>query len=67
MEAANYSEHMLPFVSALIVCRNEEDYIKLSLGSLLNQDYPDDKYEILIIDGISTDQTIVYAEDIIDQ
>ena len=67
MESVNYGEHVLPFVSALIVCRNEEDYIKLSLGSLLNQDYPDDKYEILIIDGISTDQTIESAEDVIIQ
>ncbi|WP_418579377.1 glycosyltransferase family 2 protein, partial [Hungatella sp.] len=67
MEFKNCRKYDLPFITALIVCRNEEDYIKLSLGSLLNQDYPDDRYEILIIDGLSTDQTIESAEKVIAQ
>lgn len=47
-----------PFVSALLVTRNEKDYIKMSLMSLINQTYPKDKYEIIIIDGGSTDGTL---------
>lgn len=48
----------IPFVSALLVTRNEKDYIKMSLMSLINQTYPKDKYEIIIIDGGSTDGTL---------
>ena len=45
-------------VTAMIVVRNEEDYIVISLKSLLNQDFPKDKYEIIIVDGCSTDNTL---------
>jgi glycosyltransferase involved in cell wall biosynthesis len=34
---------------------NEEDYIEACLNSLLNQDYPKDRYEVLVVDGESTD------------
>ncbi len=47
-----------PFVSAMIVVRNEENRIAKCLDSLLCQDYPVDKYEIIIIDGESTDRTL---------
>lgn len=50
-------EH-LPFVSALLVTRNEKDYIKMSLMSLINQTYPKSCYEIIIIDGESNDGTL---------
>ncbi|MBP8990878.1 MAG: glycosyltransferase family 2 protein [Spirochaetes bacterium] len=46
-----------PYVSIIIPCRNEENYIIKSLESVINQDYPKDKLEILIIDGVSTDNT----------
>lgn len=48
----------LPFVSALLVTRNEKDYIRMSLMSLIEQTYPKDKYEIIVIDGGSTDGTL---------
>lgn len=48
----------LPFVSALLVTRNEKDYIRMSLMSLIEQTYPKDKYEIIIVDGGSTDGTL---------
>ena len=56
-----------PFVSALIVTRNEQTYIARALESLINQTYPKDKYEIIIVDGESTDNTLVIAEEIINQ
>ena len=37
--------------------RNEADYIAQSLGSILAQDYPADRIEILIADGMSDDGT----------
>ena len=45
------------FVSIIIPCRNEEKFISQCLDSLINQDYPKDKLEILVIDGASTDRT----------
>ena len=48
----------MPFVSALLVTRNEKDYIRMSLMSLINQTYPKDRAEIIIIDGGSTDGTL---------
>ena len=47
-----------PFISALLVTRNEKDYIRISLMSLIEQTYPKDKYEIIVIDGGSTDGTL---------
>lgn len=48
----------VPFISALIVTYNEERYIYKCLNSLLNQTYPKDRYEIIIIDGYSSDRTL---------
>jgi len=46
-----------PFVSILIPVRNEAAYIKRCLKAVLAQDYPQERIEILIADGISTDGT----------
>ncbi|MCD6215830.1 MAG: glycosyltransferase [Candidatus Aenigmarchaeota archaeon] len=48
----------LPFVSVALPVRNEEEYIEEALMSLINQDYPKNKYEIIIADGMSTDRTV---------
>ena len=47
----------LPFISIVIPVRNEEAHLGAVLDDLLNQDYPRDRFEILIIDGESTDGT----------
>lgn len=44
-------------VSLIIPIFNEKKYIRQLLNSLLNQDYPKDKFEILLIDGRSEDGT----------
>ena len=46
-----------PFVSFVIACLNEEKYISQCLNSILNQEYPKDKFEILVVDGMSQDGT----------
>lgn len=46
-----------PFVSVLVPVRNEERYIERCLYSLARQDYPRDRFEVLVIDGRSTDLT----------
>ncbi len=45
-------------VSIIIPTRNEEKYIGQLLDSLVKQDYPKDKIEILIFDGMSNDKTL---------
>lgn len=50
-------ENKLPLVSIVIVCRNEEKFIASCLDSFLEQDYPKDKMEILVVDGMSQDKT----------
>ena len=37
--------------------RNEAEYIKRSLSAVLKQDYPSDRIEVIVADGISTDET----------
>ena len=46
-----------PFVSILVPVRNEERYIERCLYSIARQDYPRSRFEVLVIDGQSTDQT----------
>jgi len=46
-----------PFVSVLIPARNEEENIGECLTSLMKQDYPEDKYEIVVVNDRSTDNT----------
>ena len=45
------------FVSVIIPCRNEEKYIEECLDSVINQDYPKEKLEVLVVDGMSEDRT----------
>jgi cellulose synthase/poly-beta-1,6-N-acetylglucosamine synthase-like glycosyltransferase len=46
-----------PFVSVLVPARNEEENIGECLTSLMKQDYPKDKYEIVAVNDRSTDNT----------
>ena len=46
-----------PFVSVLIPVRNEQRYIERCLESLAAQDYPPRRFEVIVIDGQSTDAT----------
>ena len=48
---------MLPTVSVIIPCFNEEKTIHLLLDALLAQTYPHDLLEVVIADGFSTDGT----------
>ncbi len=39
-----------PVVSVLIAVRNEKDYISACVKALLGQNYPSDKFEVIVID-----------------
>jgi len=46
-----------PFVSVVMPVRNEAAFLARSLGSILEQDYPHSRMEVLLMDGMSTDGT----------
>ncbi len=46
-----------PLVSVLMPVRNEEAHIERSLGAVLAQDYPRERLQILVVDGMSEDAT----------
>jgi succinoglycan biosynthesis protein ExoA len=48
---------MLPSISILMPIRNEACSIGVSLAAILDQDYPPEKIEVLVADGMSTDGT----------
>jgi glycosyltransferase involved in cell wall biosynthesis len=46
-----------PFVSVIIPCRNEIRFLGRCLDSILANDYPADRMEVLVADGMSSDGT----------
>jgi glycosyltransferase involved in cell wall biosynthesis len=50
-------ERNFPLVSIIIPCRNEAKFIEKCLDSLIEQNYPKEKMEILVVDGMSEDKT----------
>jgi glycosyltransferase involved in cell wall biosynthesis len=47
----------LPMVSIIIPCRKEQGWIDKCLRSVIDNDYPKDKLEVLVVDGMSEDGT----------
>lgn len=47
----------LPFVSIIIPCRNEGSFIGKCLDSIVEQVYPKELTEIIVVDGMSDDNT----------
>jgi glycosyltransferase involved in cell wall biosynthesis len=50
------------FISVVVPCLNNVDTIELCILSLLNQDYPSNYFEIIIVDNGSTDGSIESIE-----
>lgn len=53
-----------PFISVVIPVYNEERHIAECLDSVLDQDYPADRYEVIVADGGSDDRTRAIVEDV---
>jgi glycosyltransferase involved in cell wall biosynthesis len=51
-----------PGVSIVLPCRNEQGYVQECLASVLKQEAPDEGFEILVADGMSTDGTREYLQ-----
>lgn len=46
-----------PMMSVIVPARNEEENIGDCVASLLDQTYPDDRYEVIVVDDHSEDRT----------
>jgi succinoglycan biosynthesis protein ExoA len=51
------SAQEFPLVSVLLPVRNEGDHIATCLDAICRQDYPEDRLQTLVIDGLSSDKT----------
>ena len=47
----------LPFVSVIVPTYNRAHLLKQLLWSLAHQDYPKDRYEVIVVDDGSSDET----------
>lgn len=52
---------VLPFVTVIVVVYNMRETLPLCLDSLFSQRYRQDRYEIIVVDGGSTDGTLEIA------
>jgi len=50
-----------PLVSVVIPTYNSEKTLEMCLESIVNQDYPEDRVEVIIVDGGSVDRTLEIA------
>jgi succinoglycan biosynthesis protein ExoA len=50
-------DQRMPFVSVILPIRNEARFIQRGLDAVLGQDYPPDRLEVIVADGMSTDGT----------
>ena len=50
-------EEVKPFVSIVIPCRREATFIRRCLESIDGNDYPKERLEVLVVDGMSDDGT----------
>lgn len=53
-----------PGVTILIPCFNEEEWIQRTIISCMNQDYPVDKLEVIVIDDCSDDKSVEKIDEI---
>jgi glycosyltransferase involved in cell wall biosynthesis len=53
-----------PLVTVVMPVRNEAGFIGRGLGSVLAQDYPSERLEVIVADGMSTDKTREVIKDL---
>jgi succinoglycan biosynthesis protein ExoA len=53
-----------PLITVVVPVRNEAAFIRATLGQLLDQDYPADRFEIIVADGQSTDATAAIVREL---
>jgi glycosyltransferase involved in cell wall biosynthesis len=48
---------MLPFVSVIVPTHNRSALLEQTVNTLMAQDYPEDRWELILVDNASTDST----------
>ncbi len=56
-----------PGVTIVIPCFNEERWIQKTILGCINQDYPTDKLEVIVVDDCSNDQSLAKIKEIIEE
>lgn len=56
-----------PGVTIIIPCFNEEKWIQKTIVDCINQDYPMDKLEVIVVDDCSNDQSVEKIKEIIEE
>lgn len=56
-----------PGVTIIVPCFNEEQWIQRTISGCVNQDYPMDKLEIIVIDDCSDDQSFEKIKEMVDE
>ncbi|EKQ56556.1 MULTISPECIES: glycosyltransferase [unclassified Clostridium] len=56
-----------PGVTVIIPCFNEEEWIENTILSCINQDYPIDKLEVIVVDDYSNDNSVEQIKSTIDK
>jgi len=56
-----------PGVTIVVPCFNEEAWIQRTILGCVNQDYPTDKLEIIVVDDCSDDKSVEKIQEIIEQ
>lgn len=56
-----------PGVSIVIPCFNEEKWIQRTVISCINQDYPSDKLEVIVVDDCSNDKSLKKIKEIVEE
>lgn len=64
ISADKINRQQWPTLSVIIPARNEEANIAKSLGSIVAQDYPSDKLEVIVVDDYSEDRTHAIVDQI---
>lgn len=60
-------KNFTPGVTIIIPCFNEEEWIRRTIISCINQDYPIDKLEVIVIDDCSTDKSVEVIKSTIEE
>lgn len=56
-----------PGVTIVVPCFNEEQWIQRTIASCINQDYPIDKLEVIIIDDCSNDRSFAKIQEFVEE
>jgi len=60
-------KNFTPGVTVIIPCFNEEKWIEKTILGCINQDYPTDKLEVIVVDDCSTDNSVAKINETIEE